>query len=125
MSDRAIRATRLGIILIAAALGAGCASSGSKPIIDPDGVDMGRYQNDLAQCQQIAEQVEQKAASGAVGGALIGGVIGAITGNSDQVRKSAGVGGVLGGAKGAAATRQEKSLVVKNCLRSRGYTVLN
>jgi hypothetical protein len=30
-----------------------------------------------------------------------------------------------GGARDAAATRQEKDLVVKNCLRNRGYRVLS
>jgi hypothetical protein len=32
---------------------------------------------------------------------------------------------VLGGARGARATREEKQLVIKNCLRERGYKILN
>lgn len=119
------RLRRGGGLLLALALVGGCAGGGSKPIVDPAGVDMGRYQADLAECQQIAQQVDQKAGAGAVGGAVVGGLVGAITGNSDRVRKSAGVGAVLGGAKGAGATQRERDLVVKNCLRNRGYTVLN
>lgn len=111
-------------ILLGAALAAGCANR-ANPIIDPDGVDMGQYQRDLAACEQIAEQVENKTAGGAIGGAVVGGLIGAVVGDSNQVKKSAGVGGILGATKGAAATKREKVLVVKNCLRNRGYTVLN
>ena len=113
------------IAIVAITFSAGCATNRSKPIIDPDSVDMELYQYDLAECEQIAEQVEQKAGSGAVGGALVGGVIGAIVGDSDSVKRSAGVGGVLGGVKGAGATEREKSQVVKNCLRNRGYEILN
>lgn len=118
-------AARLSLTALAIAFVAGCAGGGSKPIIDPAGVDMGRYQADLAECQQIAQQVDQKAGAGAVGGAVVSGLIGAITGNSERVKKSAGVGAVLGGAKGAGATARERELVVKNCLRKRGYSVLN
>lgn len=112
-------------MLIAITSAAGCAANRSKPVIDPNGVDMGLYQYDLAECQQISEQVDQKAGAGALGGAVVGGLIGAIVGDSNQVKRSAGVGGVLGGAKGAGATERERSLVVKNCLRNRGYKVLN
>jgi hypothetical protein len=113
------------ITIVAITVATGCAANRSKPIIDPDSVDMELYQYDLAECEQIAEQVEQKAGSGAVGGAVVGGLIGAIVGDSDSVKRSAGVGGVLGGAKGAGATEREKSQVVKNCLRNRGYKILN
>jgi hypothetical protein len=46
-------------------------------------------------------------------------------GNRKTVERGVGVGAVVGGAKGARATRAEKQLVVKNCLRNRGYKVLN
>jgi hypothetical protein len=109
----------LGIVIIA-----GCASK-SKPIIDPASVDMEQYEIDLAECEQIAEQVDQKAGESAAGGAIIGGLIGAITGDSTRVVKGAGVGAVVGGAKGAGTTNKEKSRVIKNCLRNRGYKILN
>lgn len=110
--------------LLITTLAVGCAGR-SKPIIDPAGVDMGQYQNDLAQCEQIAQQVEQKAGAGAAGGAIVGGLIGAIVGDKDQAIRSAGVGAVAGGAKGTNATTREKSQVIKNCLRNRGYKILN
>ncbi len=112
-------------ILIAAALLSACASRG--PIIDTQGVDMTRYDQDLAQCQAYSGQVNTGAEAGksAVGGAAVGAVLGAIVGNSGTVARGAGVGGVLGGARGAARGEGEKEQVVKNCLRGRGYRVLN
>jgi len=104
---------------------AGCGSRHHQVIIDPKGVDMGQYQQDLNSCTQIAQQVEQKAGEGAVTGAVIGGVIGAVVGNSRTVQKVAGVGAVKGGVGGAMQTNKEKKRVVKNCMRGRGYKVLN
>lgn len=94
-------------------------------VIDPEGVDMGEYQRDLTECQQIAQQVESEAGEGAVGGAVVGGLIGAIAGGDRSMERSAGVGAVIGGAKGAGETRRERELVIKNCMRNRGYKVLN
>lgn len=117
----------ISVALIAAvALSAGCAGPRrSGIVIDPAGVDQVQYQKDLAECQQIAEQVDQKAASHAVGGAVVGGIVGAILGDHHAAARAAGVGGVVGGARGASATASEKRLVVKNCLRNRHYKVLN
>lgn len=103
---------------------AACASK-QQVIIDPAGVDMGKYQQDLTECQQISEQVEQKAAGGAVAGAVVGGLVGAALGNSGTAGRMAGAGAVVGGASGVGATQQEKDQVVKNCMRNRGYSVLN
>jgi outer membrane lipoprotein SlyB len=117
----------ISVALIAAvALSAGCAGPRrSGVVIDPAGVDMVRYQKDLTECQQIAQQVDQRAGTNAVGGAVVGGLVGAILGDRHAAARAAGVGGVVGGARGASATASEKRLVVKNCLRSRNYKVLN
>lgn len=105
---------------------AGCAGPrGSGIVIDPAGVDMARYEQDLAQCQQIAQQVESKVGGGAAGGAVVGGLVGAIFGDRHAAARAAGAGAVVGGARGVGATASEKRLVVKNCLRNRGYKVLN
>lgn len=55
----------------------------------------------------------------------MGGALGAIAGNSGTAERAAGVGGVIGGAKGAGSGLRERDRVVKNCLRGRGYRVLN
>ncbi len=111
-------------VIAAMALGA-CASRG--PIVDTQNTDMARYEQDLSQCQAYAQQVDTAGQAGksAVGGAVVGAAIGAIVGNSTTVARGAGVGGVLGGAKGASKGANEKDAVVKNCLRGRGYRVLN
>jgi outer membrane lipoprotein SlyB len=109
------------VTLLGITLAAGCAGS-SKPIIDPAGVDMEQYNTDLAECEQISEQVDQKVGTGAAGGAVVGGLIGAITGNTVG---GAGAGAVVGGARGVGSTNKEKSRVIKNCLRNRGYQILN
>lgn len=104
---------------------AGCAARRGGVVIDPAGVDMGQYHRDLADCQEIARQVRGKVVGGAVGGAVVGGAVGGVVGGSDTAQKGAGSGAVVGAARGARATRQERQLVVKNCLRNRGYAVLN
>ena len=114
-----------GVILASLIGAAGCAARRADVVIDPAGVDMGRYQQDLAQCQQIAQQVRHHAVGGAVGGAVVGGAVGGIVGNGETAERGAGVGAVLGVARGARATQREKQLVIKNCLRERGYKVLN
>ena len=103
---------------------AGCAN---KPIIDTKGVNMAQYQNDLSDCQAYAQQVDvtRKAAGGAVAGAAVGAVGGAAVGDSDTAKRAAGAFGATGAAKGAGRGFQEKDRVVKNCLRHRGYAVLN
>ena len=103
----------------------GCASK--KVIVDTKGVDMSRYQQDLDECTQYAEEVEtgSQVATGAVGGAVIGGAVGAILGGRRSAEKLAGVGAVTGAAKGGSSAGKEKMQVIKNCLRGRGYRVLN
>jgi uncharacterized protein YcfJ len=114
---------RLLLLMLAIIYVSACARQ--QVIIDPAGVDEAQYQQDLAECKKIAEQVEQKAGKGAVAGAVISGAIGAILGDRRDAERLAGVGAVSGGASGAARTRQEKDMVIKNCLRNRGYKVLN
>jgi outer membrane lipoprotein SlyB len=96
-------------------------------IIDTQGVDMQQYHQDMDDCQSFATQVPvaEKATKTAVGGAVVGGVLGAIVGNSSTAAKGAGVGAVTGGLKGTSSGYRERDRVVKNCLRGRGYRVLN
>ena len=97
----------------------------AKVIIDPEGVEMGQYQRDTQACEQIATQVDGRGGSSAVKGAVMGGAAGAIAGNSDTAKKAAGVGALLGVVGGRGSTRAEKDTVMKNCLKNKGYTVLN
>ena len=103
----------------------GCAARNAKIVVDPQGVEMGKYQADLTQCWQLAMQVNSKVGKGLVGGAVVGAIAGDIVGNSDKTRKGAKLGALGGAIRAGAATKRERVRVVKNCLRNRGYTVLN
>ena len=83
-------------LLLSLAL-AGCAAK-AKPEIDPAGVDMAQYEKDLAEC----EQIERKA------------------------RPQAGE-RILGGAAMASAEKadSESPVSLDQCLRDRGYRLLN
>ena len=102
-----------------------CASD--RIIIDQQGTDMSNYSRDLAECEAYAEQVPKgsEVAKGTVGGAVVGGVLGAIVGDSRTASRGAGAGAVTGGLRGGSKAEDEKDRVVKNCLRNRGYKVLN
>lgn len=101
----------------------GCAAN-PDPIVDTRGVDMVKYEQDLADCKTFREQVptEVGVAKGAGAGAAVGAATGAISGD---VAKGAGYGAIAGSAKSAQLAEREKQKVVKNCLRFRGYRVLN
>lgn len=116
----------LALLFGALLLISGCAST-KRVVVDDKGIDQAAYQQDLAECEAIADQVStgRDAAGGAVGGAVIGGALGAIFGNSSTAGRMAGGGAVVGGASRAGSAEQEKGQVLRNCLRGRGYRVLN
>lgn len=111
-------------VICATVLLGACAS---KPIIDTRGVDMRKYNQDLAECQAYADQVDvtRRAAGSAAAGAVVGAVVGAAVGNSDTAQGGAGAGAAGGAARGTARGLEERERVVRNCLRNRGYAVLN
>ena len=83
---------------------------------------------DKAECEQYAAEVKQgeKVARGVIGGAVVGGAIGAIVNRgSNSAERGAGVGAVTGGVRGTQEGIREQEKVVKQCLRGRGYRVLN
>ena len=100
------------------------AACASKPIVDTYNVDMVQYEKDLAQCEDIAEQVESGkiTAKSAAFGAGVGAAYGVIGGD---IGNAAASGAVTGGAGGLLKQDNEKANVTKNCLRYRGYAVLN
>jgi outer membrane lipoprotein SlyB len=120
--------TNLSVCLLALAL-VGCKSHGpgGNVIVDMKGVNRAEYQKDLNECQTYATQVDTtgKVGGNAAGGAVVGGAIGAIFGGPEGAARGAGAGAVTGGARGVEQTAGERHQVVANCLRNRGYTVLN
>lgn len=118
-------------LLVISFLVSGCAGTRAvvnEPIIDRKGVDMAKYAADKAECEQYAAEVNrgEKIARGAIGGAVVGGAIGAIVNRrSNSAERGAGVGAVTGGVGGAREGSREVEQVIKQCLRGRGYRVLN
>lgn len=115
----------VSILLIAAML-AGCNATGHRPIIDTKNADMANYDQNLRECQAIADQVNPatQAAVGAVAGALFGALLGRAMGGGDLSNYGAKV-GALSGATGAGAEGvQAQARVVSNCMAGRGYKPL-
>ena len=85
------------------------------------------YGADLNECSQYADEVQtgKKVGMGAVTGAAVGGAVGAIFGGGSGAAQGAGSGAVVGGAQGGMQGADERSRVIKSCLRGRGYKVLN
>ena len=102
----------------------GCARH-AKIIIDPQGVDMAQYQADLADCQNLADQVESNVGEGIVGGAIVGALFGAILGSNRTANRTAKIGALSGGLSAGGEEHHQRDSVLKNCLHNRGYQILN
>lgn len=104
-----------------------CSVTDDRPIVDMQGVSTAQYNADLTACREYADEVEagRQIARGTIGGAVVGGAIGAVVGNSDTAQRTAGAGGVIGAARSTGDVVREREVVVRNCLRGRGYRVLN
>ena len=120
---------RILVVVILALCTAACSSG---PIVDMKGVDQERYEHDLAECRQYADQVDVARSAGggallgAAGGAAVGAVVGAITGSPGTgAAVGGGAGGTSGLFAGGASGANKKERVVRNCLRGRGYSVLD
>ena len=126
--------TMIRFMAVAVALGVsavaltGCTAT-SQPIVDTHGVDAAQYSKDNSECQQYADQanVAGDAAVGAVGGAALGAITGALTGGGAGTGAAIGAatGGVLGLGGGAYSGVEQKREIYRNCMRNRGYSVLN
>lgn len=116
---------RTWLLFSVALLAAGCAAR--KPLVDMKGVDEAQYKVDLAECEQYAEQAPGPG-GGAAGGAIIGGAIGYGIGRAVGINdpSTLGRGGaVAGGARGAGSGARSRRQVLSNCLKGRGYRVLD
>ena len=117
----------LTLFLLTLTLVIGCRATDDRPIVDMRGVNQAQYYADLSECQAYADEVEtgRQVARGAVGGAVIGGAVGAVVGNSNTAQRTAGAGAILGASRSAQGAMTERERVIRNCLRGRGYRVLN
>lgn len=113
-------------IFIALVLLSGCATTEYRPIVD-SGVSRGNYEDDVADCQQLANQ--RPAAASAAGGATAGAVLGALFAvavglRGNDVANVAAYGAASGGIQGAAYGAGEQQAIVSRCMAGRGYNVV-
>ena len=115
--------TATAIVAIMTVLNGGCASH-PDPIIDMKGVNEAAMQIDWEECEGYSDQViiAKGATKGAAGGAAAGAAAGAISGSAGR---GAGYGAVWGATRSSIEGDKEKQRVFKNCMRVRGYRVLN
>ena len=101
------------------------------PVVDVPPGEEARYQQDLQQCRELAQQAEGNKKAGVKTGRRVGVIAGAAGGalTGEGVVKGAAVGGAAGGVTGrTAGTMQDASdagFVVRKCLDGRGWTVLD
>lgn len=103
------------------------ATSGYRPAIDTQGVDVGQLECDLEECQAYAAQVSpaRSAVSNAIGGAIFGALIGLAVGDHGWAARAGAQGGAIGGALGGAGGAVvAQTNIVRNCMAGRGYRVL-
>lgn len=108
------------------AVGAGY-GAGYTPVID--GAQGPRFHQDLAECRQLAAQVEANRQSQIAGEAIAGALAGALTGrviggNRYSQNYGARVGALSGAGHGAANAAAGGKQVIMNCMVGRGYRVL-
>ena len=106
----------------------------SDPVIDPSSItNEDKYYRDNAECKAIAKDnkggvgdVAKDTAIGAGVGAGTGALLGVIGGKAG---KKAGLGAVIGGVAGGGLSiygeHKTYDEIYKNCMRGRGYRVLN
>ena len=127
LNPRARLAAIAAALLPVLFMSSGCTTT-DEIIVDRKGVNWSSYTADKAECETYASEVRSsdKALKGAASGAAIGAVVGAIADDSTEgTVRGAGIGAVAGGVQGLAEGEREQLRVVKQCLRGRGYRVLN
>ncbi len=116
------------LVVPALVLVGACANSGAnyQPVIDgPVGPN---YNSDLAQCQQLA--ASQASVDGSTAGNAAIGAAGAaattaiIQDSSSNLGRAAAAGAVIGAGADVIAKNQNREVIVRNCMRGRGYNVV-
>ena len=105
----------------------GCATPSFQPRIDHStSRNTGNYHQDLSECQQIASNDHSGNTVASAGmGALVGALIGAALGDSRLAAQGAAVGAVSAGSSGLARSVGDERQMISNCMRGRGYSVMN
>ena len=117
----------LSMCLLASCVSNDVSEKNDVAIIDTRCVDMDVYRKDLLDCSSFSKNIdvtERTIEEGALSG-VTGAAVGAILGGKEGAKKIGGSAGILGAVEGNIEARYEQSKIIKNCLRGRGYKVLN
>jgi outer membrane lipoprotein SlyB len=111
------------MLMVLAGIASGCAGN-PRPIVDQKDVDREQYLVDLAECEELGREVDvaKGMARGALLGAAVGAAVGVLVGDFGT---DATFGGIVGGAGSGLENEYTRQSVVKECMRVRGYVVLN
>ncbi|WP_380058144.1 glycine zipper family protein [Falsihalocynthiibacter sp. SS001] len=107
---------------------AACGNTGSnyQPVID--GPVSANYGADLAQCQNLAAQqgalASDTAAQVATGAGVAAAGTAVFNNNNNNVRDAAALGALAGLTAGALEQNSNKEVIIRNCMRQRGYKVV-
>jgi outer membrane lipoprotein SlyB len=107
---------------------AGCQSTPrQRVVVDPTGIDQAAFDKDLAECTTLADDAGRNISTGprVTGGLMIGGTMGGLGGGSRGAVTMGTSGALLGGSSAADQRRAATDQILKNCMRGRGYRVLN
>lgn len=105
-----------------------CANSGAnyQPIVD--GPVSPNYNADLAQCQAVARQQStidgRTAGAAAIGAAGAAGTKAIIDDSTSDLGRTAVAGALVGAGASALQNTQKQEVIVRNCMRGRGYNVV-
>ena len=117
----------LSMCLLASCVSNDVSEKNDVAIIDTRGVDMDVYRNDLLDCSSFSKNIDatQRTIEEGARSGVTGAAVGAILGGKEGAKKIGGSAGILGAVEGHIEARYEQSKIIKNCLRGRGYKVLN
>lgn len=119
---------KLSLILPALLTVAACADVGAnyQPIVD--GPVSPNYNADLAQCQALARQQgtvdANTARSAAIGAAGVAGTKAIIDDSASDLGRAAVAGALVGAGASAISNTQKQQVIIRNCMRGRGYNVV-
>ncbi|WP_170331576.1 glycine zipper family protein [Ruegeria arenilitoris] len=119
---------KLSLILPAILVAGACTNTGAnyQPVVDgPVGPN---YNFDLQQCQQLAASQSSvdgsTAGNAAIGAAGAAAVTGIVQDSSDNLGRAAVAGALVGAGADVINKNQNKEVIVRNCMRGRGYNVV-
>lgn len=119
---------KLSMILPAILVAGACTNTGAnyQPIVD--GPVSPNYNADLAQCQAVARQQgtidSNTAGAAAIGAAGAAGTKAIIDDSASDLGRAAVAGALVGAGVSALQNTQKQEVIVRNCMRSRGYNVV-